>query len=93
MQMKERNMGIVEAIIAILIAFGGGVVVGNVTAPKEVNEYQYIEQTQSQNQMQMQSVITVTGRDSVKTFQLEIDGLTNIILTTITNGVTNILTN
>lgn len=81
-------------IIIFVLSFLGGGVAGYFIAPKEINQYQYITQNQSQNQMQFQSQITIAGRHKVQTLQIEIEGMTNIIVTTITNGITNsVITN
>jgi hypothetical protein len=82
-----KTMNTVLVIIAIILSFGGGVFVGNKTAPKEIN--QTVVQYQIQTQMQGQVSATIIGDKFTTNVQIEIEGLTNIQVYEVRDGKTN----
>lgn len=85
----KLNCDPITIIIIIVLSLGVGFTGGWFTSPKEINQYQYIEQTQIQTQYQAQGQITIVGTRETKSVQVEISGVTNIQVFAVTNGVTN----
>jgi len=82
---------VILLIIFFIIGAGGGFTLGYVSAPKEITNIQNIEQTQIQTQAQGQVQITVIDGRKLQSVSVQIDGLTNIEVITVTNGATNVL--
>lgn len=84
---KEFSMSVVGVIITIILSLGGGIVVGNLTAPKEItyNVSQY--QTQSQEQYLID--IEVENNSFESNINISIQAQTNVKVFTIKDGKTN----
>lgn len=84
-------------IIVILLLFGGGVggyVIRGEVAPKTVNQNQYILTVASANALASANNITVVlDGKIIKSISLAYDGITNLEVLLITNGITNWLEN
>lgn len=88
---KKEGIGMntVLVIIAIILSFGGGIFVGNKTAPKEINNITVIKNTQSVNTIAIAANIDIEDNGQHRYLTISIDGITNIEVLTITNGITN----
>jgi len=85
---------IIVIIVLVLGGFGGGVAVGQATAPKEIVQNQYIVTSANANALASANNITVVlDGKLVKSISLAYDGITNLKVLLITNGITNWLEN
>lgn len=87
---KEFSMSVAGVIICIILAFGGGGVVGWVVSPKEIKNITKIENTQSVNTIAIAANIDIEDGGVHRYITIDLDGITNIEVLTITNGETNI---
>ncbi|OHD53937.1 MAG: hypothetical protein A2Y33_12260 [Spirochaetes bacterium GWF1_51_8] len=83
----------VTVVILLILGLGGGFALGYFTAPKEINEYQYITQQQTQMQAQGQMTVTVVDGKALQSVTIQLEGMTNIRFLTVSNGVTNVASN
>lgn len=86
-----KSMNTVLIIVAIILSFGGGVFVGNKTAPKEIKHITYIENKTSANSYAIAANIDVEDNGVHRYITVSVEGITNIKILTITNGETNFI--
>ena len=82
--------GVVAIVLVGLILFGGGFSIGKVTQPITVINQSESHSTSIANAISMAGNVTVVNGNRVDNIRINIKGITNVMITTISNGVTNI---
>jgi hypothetical protein len=90
----ERRFTMIELIVGLCLLFGGGIAgwfIRGEVAPKTVNNNTYIENTTTANSIAVAANIDVDENGVHKYITVSIEGITNIVVYTVTNGQTNII--
>ncbi len=89
----KLNCGVVAVVLVGLLCLGGGFAIGKMTQPVTIIKNSESHSYSSADSISVSGTITVNNDGTFGIVSIDMDNLTNISVTTVSNGVTNYSTN